>query len=234
MFALQNELLEHVKSAPYDVLLLLEHEPCITLGRGAHAENLLASEDFLTGRGISVHPTDRGGDITLHAPGQLIAYPIVNLNYGRKDVRRYVKTLTHTMGQLIAPHGASSGELPGKIGLWVDQASIASWPGPDLATAPAKIAAIGVRISRWITMHGFALNLTTDLSLFQWIVPCGIGDLPVTSLRKLIGTSPSPAEAAVRAHPLLCEGLGCVPGVFAEHSGALSLPAVLRACGALD
>jgi lipoyl(octanoyl) transferase len=231
VYRLQCELLEHIKTAPYDLVLLLEHEPCITLGRGAHAENLLASREFLAERGVTVHNTDRGGDITLHAPGQLIAYPIVNLNHGKKDVRHYVRTLTRTMAELIEPDGVSSGELPGKIGLWVDQARIASWPGVEQASAPAKIAAIGVRISRWVTMHGFALNLCTDLSLFQWIVPCGIGELPVTSLLQLTGTARAPSGVAQRAHERLAVGLQRPLGRFEPFSAALRQSELLAALG---
>jgi lipoyl(octanoyl) transferase len=231
VYRLQCELLEHVKTAPYDLVLLLEHEPCITLGRGAHAENLLATRQFLDERGVTVHNTDRGGDITLHAPGQLIAYPIVNLNHGKKDVRHYVRMLTRTMSELLGPEGVGSGELPGKIGLWVDQTSIATWPGAERAAAPAKIAAIGVRISRWVTMHGFALNLCTDLSLFQWIVPCGIGELPVTSLLTLTGIQLSPHAVAQRAHEHLAVALGRPLGGFVQFAGILSRAEMLAALG---
>src|SRR5690606_22587005 len=127
-----------------------------------------------------------GGDVTLHAPGQLVAYPIVSLAaHGPKDVRRYVNNLTSCMQQLVAQFGIDAGKMPDMIGLWADQANLSQWSGKERAVAPVKLGAIGVRISRWVTMHGFALNLTTDLSLFQLIVPCGISSHPVSSVEAL-------------------------------------------------
>lgn len=226
-YRLQLELLEHVKSGDHDLLLLLEHEPCITMGRGAHADNLLVSEAALAELGVSLHRSDRGGDVTLHAPGQLVAYPIVNLNHGRKDVRRYVNALTDCMRALVAPYGVDAGTIPNMIGLWADAATPARWPGHQLAHAPQKLGAVGVRISRWITMHGFALNLTTDMRLFRLIVPCGIRDYPVASLELLTGERCSVRETAGRAHRELALRLGLVVGRFAEHTGELAAPAVI-------
>lgn len=232
VYDLQVELMEYVKTADHDVVLLLEHEPCITLGRGAHAENLLAPVDFLAARGISVVNTNRGGDVTLHAPGQLVAYPIVNLNHGHKDVRRYVKALTAAMGDILEPFGLVSGELPGKVGLWVDTANLGQWTGTESTGFPAKIAAIGVRISRWITMHGFALNLVNDLGLFQWIVPCGIRELPVTSLGSLIDGAPNPRAVAPAAQLALAQRLNLTVGRFAEISDKpVSLAAITALFG---
>ncbi|HVZ34877.1 MAG TPA: lipoyl(octanoyl) transferase LipB, partial [Polyangiaceae bacterium] len=169
-YALQCELFELRKQgALEDVVLCLEHEPVITLGRGAHPEHLLASRAELADRGIDVETTDRGGEITLHAPGQLVCYPIVGLAPDRCDVRRYVRDLTACMRALIAPHRIDAGEIPGLIGLWVDAASSAHWPGASEARVPQKIGAIGVRLSRWVSMHGFALNLSPDLGLFRLI-----------------------------------------------------------------
>jgi lipoyl(octanoyl) transferase len=221
-YALQLSLHEHVKRASCDVVLLLEHEPCITLGKGTKLQNLLVSEEFLARRGVTLHTTDRGGDVTLHAPGQLVAYPIVNLNEGRKDVRRYVNGLTSALQGLVTSYGISGGTIDGKVGLWVDRSNPRQWPGQEHASDPAKVAAIGVRISRWVTMHGYALNLQNDLSLFDYIVPCGIADLPVTSLQTLLPSAPTPHALAPEAHRALAAQLQLEPGRYVEHAGPLT------------
>lgn len=226
MVELQLALHDYVGSADHDLVLLLEHEPCITQGRGAHAENLLASPELLARRGVELHTTSRGGDVTLHAPGQLVAYPIVDLKYGRKDVRRYVGALTDGMRSVVGDYGIDAGTLPGMIGLWTDADAWRRWPGAEAARSPAKLGAIGVRISRWITMHGFALNLSTDLSLFSLIVPCGIRDHAVASVASLCGVVPDVRAAAESAHRALVRSLGLAPGELVEHSGELSLQAL--------
>jgi lipoyl(octanoyl) transferase len=196
-YQLQIELFEARKRGELgDVVLMLEHEPVITLGRGAKAEHLLDSRGALRERGIDVEVTDRGGEITLHAPGQLVVYPIVSLAPGRCDVRRYVRDLMGTMRDLIAPYGIDAGEMPGLVGLWADGARPALWRGPEGAERPAKIGAIGVRLSRWITMHGFALNLGNDLSLYRSIVPCGVTEYGVCSVRSLGANAPDTSELA--------------------------------------
>ncbi|HMR09533.1 MAG TPA: lipoyl(octanoyl) transferase LipB [Polyangiaceae bacterium] len=177
-----------------DTVLFLEHEPVITLGRGAQAENVLLPEAALSKLGVQVVATGRGGDVTLHAPGQLVCYPIVDLSPDRRDVRRYVGDLRETMRKLAADYDVSGGEVPDQIGLWVDAACPEQWPGADNAKRPVKLGAIGVRISRWVTMHGFAFNCRTDLSLFDWIVPCGIREFGVTSLEAL-GRKPAALTA---------------------------------------
>ncbi len=219
MYALQLELLELRKRGELgDVLLCLEHEPVITLGRGAQPEHLLASAELLRERGIALEKTDRGGEITLHAPGQLVGYPIVSLAPDRQDVRRYVKDLSGTLRELLAARGVQSGEVPELIGVWVDGAAPGAWPGLEQARAPQKIAAIGVRLSRWVSMHGFALNLTVDLSSFRLIVPCGISQYGVCSLASLGLPAPSPLELAPVAHQLLAARLGRAAGEWLDLS----------------
>lgn len=201
---LMEQLFEARKSDTIeDTVLLLEHEPVITLGRGAHPENLLGSPEQLEKLGVSVVSTGRGGDVTLHAPGQLVAYPLIKLGPGRQDVRKYVNALTEVMRRLVQEFGIDAGTIDKLIGLWVDQASPEKWSGQEHAARPAKVGAIGVRISRWVTSHGFALNLTTDLSLYGLIVPCGISEYPVASVASLTGTTPTVSAQAARALTLL-------------------------------
>ena len=216
-YRLQLELFEARKRGEIgDVVLLLEHEPVITLGRGAKAEHLLESRDVLAARGVDVEETDRGGEITLHAPGQLVCYPIVGLAPERCDVRRYVRDLTATMRELIAPYGIDAGEMPGLVGLWVDAAQPGRWAGHDAAARPVKIGAIGVRLSRWVTMHGFALNAVPDLSLFRSIVPCGVTSYGVCSLASLGVTAPQPSALAPIAWRALAARLERQPTRFVD------------------
>lgn len=173
--SLQHTLVHLVKEARIGhTLLLLEHPPVITLGRNAGAGNIVASRDFLSNHGIELHETDRGGDVTFHGPGQLVGYPIFDLRafeprVGAVDfVRKIEESLIRTCGDL----GVVTNRIPGLTGVWTE------------STQPAKIAAIGVHISRAVTSHGFALNVNTDLDYFKLIVPCGISDKPVTSLAR--------------------------------------------------
>ena len=206
-----------------DVILLLEHEPVITLGRGAKgglgSGNILVSGGELARRGVELVETGRGGDVTLHAPGQLVGYPIVDLAPDRQDVRRYVGDLTQTMAAIAQRHGVEAGTLEGKalIGLWVDRRSLQHWPG-EAAVERVKIGAIGVRLSRWVTMHGFALNLTTDMSLFQLIIPCGISAYPAASLEQLTGEAMTPHAAASHAASALAQRLGAEPAELVDAS----------------
>lgn len=217
--ALQERLFAARKAGSIrDTVLLLEHTPVITYGRGAHAEHVLFPESELARRGVDVVHTGRGGDVTVHAPGQLVAYPIVDLAPDRCDVRRYVRDLAEVMRRLVAEHGVSAGLIDRYVGLWVDAASPERWPGAEQARTPAKLGAIGVRISRWITMHGFALNATTDLGAFGMIVPCGIVEHGVTSITDLLGSSPS-------VETLAHESLDPFREIFeAEISGLESVP----------
>jgi lipoyl(octanoyl) transferase len=152
-----------------DQLLLLEHPHVITMGRNGHRENLLAHEDVLARAGIAYHPTDRGGDVTYHGPGQLVGYPILDLRDWKRDVGAYVRSIEQVIVDTLADFGIAAGRIPKLTGVWVDG---------------RKIAAIGVHISRWVTSHGFALNVDTDLTYFQYIVPCGLTK-PVTSMAQL-------------------------------------------------
>ncbi len=201
-----------------DTVLFVEHEAVITLGRGAHAENLLASSESLAELGVDLVRTGRGGDVTLHLPGQLVCYPIVDLNPDRRDVRRYVGDLTETMRRLASELGVDTGRHDKHIGLWADRASPNAFAGAAPDADVVKVGAIGVRISRWVTMHGFALNLNPDLSVYRLIVPCGIREHRVASLASL-GAMPIGVDAAARrAFEHLADVLGARLERFDDRS----------------
>lgn len=203
-----------------DSVLFVEHPAVITLGRGAHAEHLLASSSHLGELGVEVVATGRGGDVTLHAPGQLVCYPIVDLAPDRKDVRRYVRDLTEVMRRVAAGYGVDTGRIEEHIGLWVNRESPRAFKGAASANDLVKLGAIGVRISRWVTMHGFALNLSPDMRLFSLIVPCGIREYGVASLAELLdGPAPSVEQAAFQAFTALTEVLGADPEGSKLRSG---------------
>jgi len=166
-----------------DTLLLLEHDPVFTLGRNARAENVLFPEDALRARGFEVFESGRGGDVTYHGPGQVVGYPILDLAPDRCDVHRYVRDLEEVMIRALADYGVAASRVAGMTGTWVGE---------------RKVGAIGVRIARWVTSHGFALNVSTDLAPFSLIVPCGIRGRGVTSLEMLLGHPVPIAEAADR------------------------------------
>jgi len=150
-----------------DYLFLLEHPNTYTFGKTAHKENLIGSENFLKENKISVYDIDRGGDITYHGPGQIVGYPIIDLNHWFKDTHKYLRALEEVIIKTCGDFGLASERNPKHTGVWIGE---------------RKIAAIGIKVSRWITMHGFAFNVNTDLSLFNGIIPCGIQDKTVTSL----------------------------------------------------
>src|SRR6266481_4256672 len=197
-WALQKRLVAARKAnAIEDVLLLCEHPHVITQGRNGKRENLLASEHVLQQKGVEFHATDRGGDITYHGPGQIVGYPILNLGAIRRDVVWYVRMLEEAMIQATAELGVAAKRVEGKTGIWV-----------SFENTEEKLAAIGVHISRWVTSHGFAYNVSTDLRYFDLIVPCGIADRKATSLEKLLGRSVKREEITPRIANHLGEVLG--------------------------
>ncbi len=169
-FTLQQQFVERRKRGEIpDQLLIVEHPHVVTMGRTGHDENVLCTTELLDRAGIEFHRTDRGGDVTYHGPGQIVGYPIVDLREWKRDVMAYVRGLEQVLIDALAEFGIPAGREAGATGVW---------------TAQGKIAAIGVHISRWVTSHGFALNVETDLNYFRYIVPCGLTK-PVTSLRAL-------------------------------------------------
>jgi len=186
-----------------DVLLLCEHPHVITLGRNGNLKNLLAPDSVLREMGVSFFETSRGGDITYHGPGQVVGYPILNLAEIRRDVGWYVRSLEEAMIRATAEFGVTGRRVPGCTGVWVDTAT-----GEE-----EKVGAIGVHLSRWVTSHGFAYNVSTDLRYFDLIVPCGIAGKRATSLEKLLGRPTDPRDVAskIAAHLGDLFGLSLAP-----------------------
>jgi len=229
---LQRRLVAARKAgAVADVLLLCEHPPVITLGRNGKLANLRASDHVLRQMGVSFFETDRGGDITYHGPGQLVGYPILNLAAIRRDVGWYVRSLEEAMIRATADFGISSRRVPGRTGVWVDVPDRDLGSSTELpATSTAlpmdeeKLAAIGVHLSRWVTSHGFAYNVSTDLRHFDLIVPCGIAGKRATSLEKLL-------DRRVEIKPVATKITGHLSELFDTEfrpAGVAELQAMLR------
>jgi lipoyl(octanoyl) transferase len=214
-YALQKRIVAARKlGAIENVLLLLEHPHVITQGRNGKREHLLASEHVLRQKGVEFFETSRGGDVTYHGPGQIVAYPILNLGAIRRDVVWYVRQLEEAMIRATAEFGIVAGREQGKTGVWVGENKKSE-----------KLAAIGVHISRWVTSHGLAYNVSTDLRNFELIVPCGIADRRATSLEKLLGRS----VAAKEIKPKLARHLAEVFGLELQEIGRMELMERLEA-----
>ena len=168
----QEELVARRPHWPFDLLILLEHPPVITFGRNSDASNLVWGVERLRAAGIDRVVSRRGGDITLHSPGQLVGYPIVDLTHYRRDLHRFLRLLEEVLLRTLAEHGVVGEAVPGKTGVWVEG---------------RKIASIGIAVRRWISYHGFALNIDNDLALFQAIIPCGLPGIAMTSMRQELG-----------------------------------------------
>jgi lipoate-protein ligase B len=182
VLALQRELCRRRMdgSLDRDVLVLVEHEPVVTLGRSTVASSLPLSRPALEARGVEVFEVERGGDVTLHAPGQLVAYPIFDLHGWRLDLHWYLRQLEETVIRTLHTVGVTSERNPGKTGVW---------------TAGRKIASIGIHVKQWVTFHGFALNVSTDLRLFDLIVPCGLHGVTMTSVARELGAIGAETDA---------------------------------------
>lgn len=186
------------------VMLTVEHPPVFTLGKSGNAGNVLLSQDELTRRGAKYYEIDRGGDITFHGPGQQVVYPILDLDRFFTDIHRYLRELEEAVIRTCAEYGIAAGRVEGRTGVWV---------GPDSNGPERKICAMGIRCSRWVTMHGLAFNVNTDLGFFSMIVPCGIADRGVTSLASELGREIDLGEARLR----LIRHIGSRFGMQFEH-----------------
>jgi lipoyl(octanoyl) transferase len=201
---LQKALAAHVAAEGNpDQLVILEHDPVFTLGRNATPADIHMSDDFLAAQGVSVHRTDRGGEVTYHGPGQIVAYPICNLRGGREDVGRLVRGLEEAMIRAAAEFGITADRLKGAPGIWV-----------ETPRGLEKLGAIGLHLSRWITTHGIAFNVRPNLDHFRWITPCGFTDKGVCSLHSLLGEDAPTWEGAsdrLQAHLVQCLALDLQP-----------------------
>jgi lipoyl(octanoyl) transferase len=191
-----------------DVLLLLEHPPTYTRGRRSGAEELPMGVEWYEAQGIEVHETDRGGRVTYHGPGQLVAYPIVSLRPYRDDVHEYVRRLERVAISSLAEHGVDAGTIEGLTGVWTKGAAPGSGAG---APEARKIGSIGVHVSRGVTSHGIAVNVNNDLQPFEWVVPCGIEGCRVTSLGRELGAEQDLGAFAVTVAARFCEVYGREP-----------------------
>jgi lipoate-protein ligase B len=178
---------------PRDLLLLVQHPPVITLGRGTRPTSLPLSREQLEQRGLEVHEVERGGDVTHHGPGQLVGYPLLDLQQLTPDLHWYLRELEGALIDTLADLGIAAGRNPGLTGVW---------------TGGRKIASIGIHVKQWITMHGFALNVANDLSWFDYIVPCGIRGVEMTSVSRELGTPAAPAALLDRTRRAVIRALG--------------------------
>ncbi len=194
------------------VMLLVEHPPVYTLGKSGDASNLLLPEETLTNHGARFYYVDRGGDITFHGPGQLVGYPLLDLDRFFTDIHRYMRVLEEIIIGTCAEYGVPAGRVAGRTGVWI---------GPDAKGPERKICALGIRCSRWVTMHGFAFNLNTDLSFFDHIIPCGIPDRDVTSLARERAHPVDEADVRARLirHFAACFG---AQTTYLEHAAAFA------------
>lgn len=190
--------------APADTrhrFLLCEHPPVYTLGKSGRIENILVSEDYLAEKGIEVYRTNRGGDITFHGPGQIVGYPVLDLEKFYTDIGRYIYNLEEVIIRTLQWYGIQGERSKGETGVWIE---------PAIKGRERKICAIGVRCSRWITMHGFALNVNTDLACFNDIIPCGIANKQVTSIEKELGYNPGMTAVKQKLKTCFEEVFDCV------------------------
>ena len=209
-YALQQRLVAARKAGVIDdVLLFCEHPHVLTLGRNASQKNLLASEHVLRQKNVELRETNRGGDITYHGPGQIVGYPVLNLDFIRRDVHWYVRTLEEAMIHASADFRIAAFRIPGKTGIWVQ---------PPGNIPEEKLAAIGVHISRWVTSHGFAFNVATDLRFFDLIIPCGIADRKATSLEKLLHRNVALEEVRPRLAQHVTDLFGLTPQFASRES----------------
>lgn len=209
-FDLQRTLVDRRKRGEIpNQLLFVEHPHVVTMGRNGHSENLLASPELLERAGVEFQQTDRGGDVTYHGPGQVVGYPIFDLREWKRDVLAYVRGIEQVLIDALAQFGIAGSRMAGATGVWVE----------DAPNGPAKIAAIGVHISRWVTSHGFALNVETDLNYFRYIIPCGLTK-PVTSMRAL--------GSKVTSDEVKAALTGAFAGVFNQAVGGRSQQAPIQ------
>jgi lipoate-protein ligase B len=201
---LQRQVFDFCLQGGADTLLLTEHEPVYTLGKGGDQNHLLASDEELSNDGTEVFRIDRGGDITFHGPGQIVGYPILNLQHHTPDIHKYLRDLEEVIIRTLVQFDICGEREPELTGVWVKG---------------EKIAALGVKVSRWITMHGFALNVNTDLRYFARIIPCGIFHKGVTSMQQLLGRSVSMSEVEAELTESFSAVFGCTP--VAITAGAL-------------
>ena len=206
----QGAVRERVEGRAPHRLILLEHDDVITIGRGSGTGHVLIGDDEARRRGVVITESDRGGDVTYHGPGQLVGYPIIDLaalGDGRRDLHRYLRDIESALIAALGELGIAASTRAGRTGVWVDG---------------EKLASIGVRVSRWITSHGFALNVATDLGRFRWIVPCGIDGCRMTSIARLTGAAPALAVVGEIVARAFAERFGLALEWCATPSGCAS------------